>query len=110
MARACTLVLRDHLTAESLRAALADAERELATHDEKAALLVDVTAMTGYESEARTLFVAWNDAHRDRVVAVAIVTTNSLWVMVIAAMSLASQQKMKSFSTFPLAASWCASL
>lgn len=108
MARVCTVVLRGHLTARALDSALKDAAKDLAAQEERAALVIDADEMTGYDNDARALFVSWNEAHRDRIAAVAVVTTNTLWVMVIAAMSLASRQKMKGFATRAAALAWCA--
>jgi hypothetical protein len=107
VARICDVTLRAHLTATDLKRALDDAEVCLGTKRDPAALLVDVSEMTGYENDARSMFVSWNAAHREHVTAVAIVTTNTLWAMVIAAMSLASRQKMKCFPTRSSAETWC---
>lgn len=66
--------------------------------------------MTGYDAEARQLFVEWNARHRARVTAVAIVTHKILWHVVIAAMALASGQRMRAADTPQAARRWLASL
>jgi hypothetical protein len=69
-------------------------------------MLVNALALTDYDSAARRRFVEFNSSRRDRVERVAILTDNRLWVMVIAAMSLASGQKMKAFPTRETALDW----
>ncbi len=70
------------------------------------ALLVDCRKMTGYDADARALFVEWNAAKRHHLRRVAVVTENTLWWMVIATMALASRQKMKPFSDVDDAWRW----
>jgi hypothetical protein len=100
--------LSGHLTEDALRAALADSLRSAASAS--VALLFDCSAMTGYELSARNAFVEWHRAHRDRVRGVAIVTTRTLWHMVIAAMAFASGQVMKPFETVDQAERWLRTL
>jgi SpoIIAA-like len=109
MATVHDMALRGHLTAPSLKEALDGAELALGGA-ERPALLVDVLQMTGYDTEARFLFVSWNSANRTRIAGVAIVTTNRLWVMIIAAMAIASGQKMKAFDSADSATAWCRAL
>jgi hypothetical protein len=92
-----TVHLSGHLTAQALAAALAPVTMYVEA-GRRVLLLVDCRTMTGYDAEARALFVSWNKAHRHRVDRVAIVTDNRLWHMVISAMSLASRQEMRPFA------------
>lgn len=69
-------------------------------------LLVDALAMTDYDTDARSRFVEWNAAHKKQIHRVAIVTEKVLWHMVVAAMSVASGQKMRAFSTVDEALGW----
>jgi hypothetical protein len=89
--------LVDHLTEPALRAALSPTVALLGVGGPRLLLLVDCRRMTGYDADARALFVSWNTAHRHRIDRVAIVTDNRLWHMVIAAMSLATRQEMRPF-------------
>lgn len=70
------------------------------------ALLVDCSRMTGYDADARALFVAWNGDHKQHIERVAIITENGLWHVVVSAMSLASGRKMKAFSARDDAVAW----
>ena len=56
--------------------------------------------------EARERFVEWNRQHRARLRAVAVVTENRMYHMVISAMAMASGQRMKGFATFDAAHAW----
>lgn len=96
---------RDQLSAEAVERALASAERAT-PGTTRFPLLVDCSAMTGYDSEARASFVAWNAKNRDRIAGVAIVTDNVLWHMVIRAMSLASGTEMRAFDRVDSAERW----
>ena len=96
--------LRGHLTQSALLGAL----RALEPIEESVALLIDATAMTGYDLAARTRFVEWNRRNRAHVQRVAIVTSKLVWRTVISAMSLASSQQMKPFASAAEAAAWAA--
>jgi hypothetical protein len=69
-------------------------------------LLVDCNEMTGYDAEARERFVEWTRAHTDQIHCFAIVTSNTLWHMVISAMSLASRKVMRPFASPIAARTW----
>jgi len=73
-------------------------------------LLVDCSAMTDYEGEARRLFTEWNANNKHRVQGVAVVTDKLLWHMVVSTIALASSQTMKAFSEIDEAHAWLASL
>ena len=68
--------------------------------------MVDCSAMTGYDTEARVAFVDWARSNRKRLARIAIVTNNALWHMVISAMRLASSTEMKAFSDVGPARAW----
>lgn len=69
-------------------------------------LLVDCSRMTSYEREARTFFVDWHREHRKVISAVAIVTNNMLYRMIISTMALASGQTMRAFDDTGAARHW----
>ena len=94
-----------HLTAEKLKLALTKAEAATAP---KIALLVDCLAMTGYDGEARSLFVGWHKGMQRRVTRTAIVLNQPFWRIVISAMSLASSAPMHAFDTHQEAEKWLA--
>jgi hypothetical protein len=97
------VVLGGHLTRDDLASALA---RVSVRTSERCGLVVDCRTMTGYDAEARAHFVEWNREHRKSIVGIAIVTDNRLWSMVIGAMSLASSQRMRAWSTVEDARAW----
>lgn len=97
--------LSEHLTAAALRDALEKSGAQL-PRDGQIALLVDCSRMTGYDADARALFVAWNRDHKKRIDRVAIITDNGLWHVVVSAMALASGRKMKAFQSRAEAVSW----
>jgi hypothetical protein len=68
-------------------------------------LVVDIVKMTGYDSAARAKYIQWHQKHRSRLV-VAVVTTNPLWRMVIAAVALAATGRMRAFDSMPAAVGW----
>jgi hypothetical protein len=98
--------LVDHLTAPALATGLEPLTERLRSMPPACRLMVDCRKMTGYEAGARALFVQWNQAHRDRIDRVAVVTDNRLWHMVVSAMSLASGQSMRAFADPKLARTW----
>jgi hypothetical protein len=91
--------LSGHLTEDELTSALRPCP-ELAEH-----VVIDCTQMSGYDLAARHAFVAWNRRHPS-IARVAIVTTNRVWHMVVGAMALASQKKMRCFDTLRDAQGW----
>jgi hypothetical protein len=101
------IALRGHLGAEALEIALADATARLRGGG-TASLIVDCLSMTGYDPDARAVFVEWNKSSRGRVRRVAILTTNSLWRMVISVMGMASSTEMKPFTSRSDAMVWLA--
>ena len=99
-----------HLSRAALEVALASARAQLASipPDARCDLLVDALRMTDYDQDARTLFVSFNAETRERLRRVAILTDNRLYLMVIAAMSLAARQTMRAFSSRDAALAWFA--
>jgi hypothetical protein len=65
--------------------------------------------MTGYDSDARSLFVAWNADHKKRIRCVAVITDKALWHVVVSAMSLASRQRIKAFYVREEGVGWATS-
>lgn len=100
---------RDQLSSEAVDSALSTAARS-APANGKFPMLVDCSAMTGYDSEARASFVAWNAKNRERIAGVAIVTDNILWHMVIRAMAFASGTEMRAFDRTDAAERWLDSI
>jgi hypothetical protein len=99
------VALEGHLTAASLEAALSEATSRLRSGG-SANLIVDCLKMNGYDPDARSVFVEWNKVSRGRVRRVAILTTNSLWRMVISVMGMASSAEMKPFASRSDAMAW----
>ena len=95
-----------HLTAEKLNAAVPPVNEMMEKTSDKIALVIDCTAMTGYESAARVAFVDWNRKHKANIRRVAVITPNKLWHMVVAAMSLATGQPMQAFDDRARASEW----
>ncbi len=98
--------LHGHLTTEQLEAELGRVHRQLIGASRPRAVLLDCSAMTGYDLAARAVFVEWNRAHRDEISALAIVVVKPLWFAVIASMALASRQTMKAFRHREDARTW----
>lgn len=98
--------LRGHLTDDSLRAAFLAVEPELEPQSGQYLVLIDCLEMHGYSLSARATFVEWNYNNKSRVLRVAIATSNSVWLMVISAMGLASGQRMRGFASRDLAKEW----
>jgi ABC-type transporter Mla MlaB component len=97
-----------HLTEASLSAALLPISQRLEQLGSQAGLVVDCLQMSGYDAAARSLFVEWNRAHRDRLCAIGIVTRKLMWHVVISSMALASGQRMKAFGSVRDAEVWLA--
>ena len=102
------LSLTGHLTEAALGVALDKADSELRSSTTRPALIVDCLTMTGYDSAARSRFIAWNSRHKRHFRCVVVLTTNKMWHMVVGSMSLASGQSMKAFSALSEAEVWLA--
>ena len=100
------LRLVGHLTLEQLDARLAPLSLRFETVSGRVPVVVDCSQMTGYDTAARRRFVEWNSQHKATVSRLGIVIRNPLWKMVISAMSLASGQVMRSFSSLAEARAW----
>jgi hypothetical protein len=98
--------LTGHLTVSSLERALAPVLRQVLGAALHANLLFDCQTMTGYDKAARERFIDWHRTSRGHLGRVGIVTRNSLWYVVISAMSLASGHPMKAFSSIDAAERW----
>ncbi|MCA9683728.1 MAG: STAS/SEC14 domain-containing protein [Myxococcales bacterium] len=99
-------VLRGHLTRAQLESVLTEIAEVLAKRPATSPVLLDCSAMTSYDLDARHAFVDWNKSWRSRVSQVAIVTSNRLYHVVIATMSLASGQNMRGFAELDAALAW----
>lgn len=97
--------LEGHLTRVELERVLGEIAEELQRR-EIAPVLIDCSTMDGYDLDARHAFVDWNKRWKSRVTRVAIVTSNRLYHVVIATMSLASGQAMKGFAEHEDALVW----
>lgn len=97
--------LEGHLTRTQLEQVLSEIAEHLQVR-ELAPVLLDCSAMDGYDLDARHAFVEWNKQWKPQVMRVAIVTRNRLYHVVIATMSLASGQAMKGFAEFEEALAW----
>jgi hypothetical protein len=102
------LTLTGHLTVETLSEWLGPVEAGL-PEDGQAPLVVDATEMTGYDAEARNLFVRRMIALRPRLGRIAIITGNPLWHMVIATMRLTTGTEMRAFETVSEGRAWAGS-
>jgi ABC-type transporter Mla MlaB component len=100
------IALDGHLTEAKLKAKFSQLEPELEASATPHSLVVDCSSMTGYDSAARSAFIEWNKAWRNRISRVAIVTDNILWHMVIKMMSKVSSQQMKEFADLKKAQEW----
>jgi hypothetical protein len=100
------VVIRGQLTRDAMTGLLAPVSVAIKRTPDPCAVLVDCLAMTGYDLDARKIFVEWNAEHRRRVDRVAIVTDKQLWQLVITAMALASGQRMAPFSTRSAGREW----
>lgn len=100
--------LRGHLTVDSLQSQLVRARSRLEALQagERVTMIVNALQMSDYDAAARDLFVRFNVEVKQRVQRVAILTDKTLWLMVIAAMALASGQKMRAFQTRNAALLW----
>lgn len=101
------VVLHQHLTAATLKEALDRAARSIG-EDARVDVIVDCRSMTGYDLEARTIFVDWNSRMRASIAHLAVLTDKPLWRLVVSGMALASRQNMKPFSNRAEAVEWFA--
>lgn len=99
--------LTGHLTAAALHDLLKQASQSIPMRGQTA-LVIDCLGMTGYDSDARSLFVGWNSDHKKRISRVAVITEKVLWHVVVSAMSLASRQRIKAFHARDEGLSWAA--
>jgi len=102
--------LTGHLTEAALTLQLSKVREADLLSVYKPGLIVDCRAMTGYDAQARELFTVWNARHRHRLMAVAVITENRLWHMILATMSMASKQQIKPFSRVQDAQQWLSRL
>jgi hypothetical protein len=100
------VTLTGHLTSEALEQALTAATERLGQDFHRVALIVDCGTMTGYDADARALFMSWNARFRSRIDRVVVLTDKILWHMVVGAMALASGQRMKAFDGLEAAEAW----
>jgi hypothetical protein len=98
--------LTGHLTRDALEQALDGATQRLGQDFHQVALIVDCRTMTGYDGDARALFVDWNARSRSRTARLAVLTEKVLWHMVVGAMAVASGQRMKAFDSLEAADEW----
>jgi hypothetical protein len=104
MATVLRIALKGHLTRSSLRTALVTIEPNLMK--EVRCLVIDFRAITGYDADARSLFIEWNIRHKPRLKAVAVLTDNDFWPVLISAVALASRQRMQVFADESTALAW----
>jgi hypothetical protein len=77
------------LSEEVLNRLLAPIDTQLARNSkEPCTLLIDILGMQGYSPEARSAYVTWHRRSPGNLSAVAVVTSNKLWTMVIAAIGI----------------------
>jgi hypothetical protein len=91
------LQLVGHLTGASLGRELGALSARLDA-ELRYGLLVECSAMTDYELDARGVFTAWLATHRALLMRIAVVTDKRLWHLVVSAMALASRTPMRAFS------------
>ncbi len=86
---ALELKVNGFLSEEVLSRLLAPIDTQLARNvKEPCTLLIDILGMQGYSPEARSAYVAWHRRSPANLIAVAVVTSNKLWTMVIAAIGI----------------------
>jgi hypothetical protein len=89
------------LTEDALHAVLQSAPGVTSTHT----VLVDASEMRSYTSEARSRFIAFARG-LPRHTRLGVITGNTMWRMVIAAMALAASREIRVFSDRVTARSW----
>lgn len=100
------LLLDGTLTNSTLQRVFAEIQPALDASVDKVAILVNCLNMSNYELAARSSFVTWNARNRAKIDRVAVVTTKTVWHVVVSAMALASGQKMRAFHTLTQAEQW----
>lgn len=100
------VIIVGQLTRVSMANLLAPVSAAIRRSTDRCAVLVDCLGMTGYDLDARKIFVDWNAEHRKRIDRVAIITDKQLWQLVVTAMALASGQRMQPFSTRNAGREW----
>ena len=101
------LQLEGHLTCATLEHKLRQLSLRVAVPK---AMLIDASRMTDYDMDSRTYFVSWMRERYKDIQGVAIVTDNTIWHMVIRAMSLASSVRMQAFRDRKQALLWLSDL
>lgn len=104
MASTLRLTMTGHLTTLRLASALGVLEKDWGSENHP--LIVDFRRVTGYDPDARVLFIDWNKRHRARLRAVAILSENSFWPVMVSAMALATKQRMRVFTDERSALDW----
>jgi hypothetical protein len=100
------IILIGHLTRDVLAGALDRATSSIDHATHPVVLVVDCRQMTGYDGDARSLFVTWNKRYRPMIRRVAVITDKQLWHMVVTAMAVASGQLIRAFRSPELAGPW----
>ena len=106
---AISLPLRGHISERSLLDAFQSIQHLIDQSVSQIEVIVDCREMDGYDLAARGAFVDWNKLNKRKVSAVAVVTTNKLWHVVVATMAMMSGQTLRAFGTTAEAQQWCAS-
>lgn len=84
-----SVVVEGYLSEEDLVKVLAPVDAQLSRSPTGAfGVVIDILKMTGYSPEARSAYIAWHQRFGSNVKGVAVVTTNRLWKMVIAAIGI----------------------
>lgn len=97
----------EHPTFDTTVAALSAASAEFrANRDQSHLLVVDISRMKTYQAASREYFIQWIEEHRRHVAAVAIITENRLWDMLVRAIAFSTGCRMASFPTVPAALRW----
>jgi hypothetical protein len=104
MAQVFSCRLTGHLTRGQLETELARVPAREASGSGAQYVLLDCMEMVDYDLEARHAFVVWLKSHRPQKVA--ILTSRSLWRMVIQAMSMASKVPLQPFDDAEAARRW----
>lgn len=87
--RALEITVNGYLSEEVLQRLLTPVDAALKSNpNEPCTLLIDILGMQGYSPEARSAYVSWHRRSPSNLCGVAVVTTNKLWTMVIAAIGI----------------------
>lgn len=99
------VVVEGYLSEEQLVKVLAPVnahlERNMST---SCGVVIDILKMTGYAPEARVAYVKWHQKSHHRLKGVAVVTSNKLWRMVIAAIGITTS--LRAFESAADATQW----